>query len=240
VEDTTSDAIRMQRMLMHLRSALPFQSAVTGRPLTIRALACWVYWCDQQLPPGARHGLVPPSDRDSRAESHRRAEAERYVTRKVLGRIDGHIGAVHRGATLQGARLRPERAYNPGSFRVGGLPGLYWGDRGTPIGTAPGEPSMEQVEGVLDAVEVVTVSLSDLETIRARLAAEPDRISVAERVAELLGKDGSAERILRRRLQRAREFEFVHLGNADARGITPSGKRLSQGALERHFRKGVA
>lgn len=95
---------------------------------------------------------------------------------------------------------------------------------------------MRMVRTVMDAVEVVDLSIPDLETVHARYAAELHEITVAERVSELLGEDGSAERTLRRRRWRAREFEFVHLG-LDRDGMTATGKPPSLGALEHHYRR---
>ena len=64
-----------------------------------------------------------------------------------------------------------------------------------------------------------------------------DEITVAERVAALLGEHGAltAERVLYRRLELAGAVEFVHLGAVNPDGTTPSGKWISRGALERHF-----
>ena len=49
-EDNPADALRMQRMLMQLRRALPQPSMLTGKRLTTRGLVCWIYWQDQRYP----------------------------------------------------------------------------------------------------------------------------------------------------------------------------------------------
>ena len=70
-----------------------------------------------------------------------RGDAKRHVRQAVLDRVDRYIEHARKGGALVGVRLRGERCSSADSHRVGGLPGLYWGDVAVPIGLAAGEPS---------------------------------------------------------------------------------------------------
>jgi hypothetical protein len=209
----------------------------------VRGRAYWVYLRDQAYPAGARHGLIPPNESDAHL-SALREQATTEIRRQVLARHDKHCAALRRGDAVRGVRLQPHRdprdrsgPWETTAYVVGGLPGLYYRDVSTPLGETPGEPAKQQVRALRDAViEIRSLTLQDLKRRRELYEGGViDEVAIAERVAELLMFDQRSERQLRRLLDRAREFEFVHLGTADADGMTPAGKRLSPGALERHY-----
>lgn len=223
----------MQHVLADARLGMTSPSSVSGRALTWRALAYYVWHRDQRVRPRPAHALVPSPVLVDADLDQLRDQAECYVRRVLAARLDRHARALRAGHALHALRLLPSHVTSPRPYRIGGLPGFYRGNvraarvpavPSTPAGSR-GEVTLEQAREMAAApetsgVELVPLTLEDVLQLHHLLRTEPvDDIAVAERVAELLRVDGSADTQLRRLLRRASRVEFVHLGRSGERTV---------------------
>lgn len=148
-EESAPNVRRMQQLLVDARAGMVSPSSISGRPLTRRGLAYFIWHRDYVTRRVSLHGLVPCPvardrhvPRDPQAERKQspeevledfRKQAVGTVRHELLARIDRHAKALRAGDRVDGLRLRSERVTSPGAYRVARIPGLYRGN--SPLGT---------------------------------------------------------------------------------------------------------
>ena len=147
-EESLADVRAAQRTLSRMGN---LSSELTGRPLSLRAIACLLDWRALQHP-ALGEGLAltlpvaPAIGRDEFQQGWR--EAEKEVRARLVARIDGHISLAERGSPVYGLRFTRigERWHgfvrrDDNQWADPALPGRLWRSHEHEFKVAlPGEP----------------------------------------------------------------------------------------------------